>query len=302
LVIQYGLIADIHANHIALKIALEQLQDAGVDHILCSGDIVGYGGAPNEVIQLLRKYKVQSILGNHDFYFMVEMKQQGIESILPLIPEIIEAHSKMKLTKIAVKMINWQLKRVNPINRKWLGKLPVTLSPDNEHIFLVHGAPPLSTSTFTGARINFDDYFYCLMYYLFPRDTDSLAVSCEIQPFPITIIGHTHVQFAHQSYNISSPPLNTFHPFLLRYKEDFPASSTFLGKVPVIINPGSVGQSRDKIKAPGFAVLSIYGEKMRVVTWYRFKYPFEEYEAYLHKKNTPPEIISKNFWNYSDQI
>ena len=51
---KYGIIADIHANYTALKVALDYLQMAGVDKILCLGDIVGYGAQPFECIEALK--------------------------------------------------------------------------------------------------------------------------------------------------------------------------------------------------------------------------------------------------------
>src|SRR2546427_10734760 len=57
-------ISDVHANLEALQAVLEKLGDTS---IYCLGDIVGYGASPNEVIALLRKRGVTSILGNHDY-------------------------------------------------------------------------------------------------------------------------------------------------------------------------------------------------------------------------------------------
>ena len=93
----YGLISDIHANHISLQVALEDISQLGVDKILCVGDIVGYGGAPNEVIRLLRKYKVKCIMGNHDLFFTVEMIEQKIESGWPLVQEFHSIHHAIAL-------------------------------------------------------------------------------------------------------------------------------------------------------------------------------------------------------------
>ena len=64
---KYGIVTDIHANYTALKVALDYFQQAGVDKILCLGDLVGYGAEPFEVIKALRgKANVYCIAGNHD--------------------------------------------------------------------------------------------------------------------------------------------------------------------------------------------------------------------------------------------
>ena len=56
-------ISDIHSNLEALEAVLSEIPDLPK---YCLGDIVGYGASPNEVIELLTKNEVRSILGNHD--------------------------------------------------------------------------------------------------------------------------------------------------------------------------------------------------------------------------------------------
>jgi predicted phosphodiesterase len=294
-----GLISDIHANHISLKIALEQMQSLGVDKIYCAGDVVGYGGGPNEVINLLRKYKIPSILGNHDFLFLLELKIQQIEPDLPLVPDLQYLRSSLNFREIAVQMIEWQLERISPTNRKWLWSLPISLTDKENDLFLIHGAPPLSTRN--GGRIRFNDYYYSTVQYLFPWDNEQLGISCQIQPQKTMIIGHSHMQFAHQATSIHYPPIKTAHPCLMKYNL-FPISRELEPKIPLIINPGSTSQSRDEIHAPGFAILSFKGKKKRSVTWYRFLYPFDEYNEYLLKRNVPETILSSEFWKFDEEL
>lgn len=59
-----GLIADVHANAVALEAVLKKM--GVVDSIICAGDIVGYNPYPNETIELLKKYNVKCIMGEHD--------------------------------------------------------------------------------------------------------------------------------------------------------------------------------------------------------------------------------------------
>ncbi len=64
---KYGIIADIHANYSALRVALDHLLLLEVDKILCLGDLVGYGAQPNECVEALKdKPDVFCIAGNHD--------------------------------------------------------------------------------------------------------------------------------------------------------------------------------------------------------------------------------------------
>lgn len=63
----YGVFSDVHSNLEALTAVLDYFQKAGVGGYLCCGDLVGYGGDPNECLNLLRTLKNFSIIcGNHD--------------------------------------------------------------------------------------------------------------------------------------------------------------------------------------------------------------------------------------------
>jgi putative phosphoesterase len=62
-----GIIADIHADLSALKIALDIVYEQGADMVICAGDLVGKGPYGDQVIELLRAESIPSVLGNHDF-------------------------------------------------------------------------------------------------------------------------------------------------------------------------------------------------------------------------------------------
>ena len=55
-------ISDLHAN----LAALEAVAKERFDRLICLGDLVGYGPAPNEVIRFVRKHAFVAIRGNHD--------------------------------------------------------------------------------------------------------------------------------------------------------------------------------------------------------------------------------------------
>ncbi|GKZ03633.1 phosphoesterase [Paraclostridium bifermentans] len=61
-----AVISDIHSNIYALDSVLADIETKDVDMIVCTGDLVGYGTRPNEVIQTLRKNKIFTIIGNYD--------------------------------------------------------------------------------------------------------------------------------------------------------------------------------------------------------------------------------------------
>ena len=59
-----GIIADIHCNHQALRIALDRM--GPVDELLCAGDAVYQFRFSNEVMEMLRERHARYILGNHE--------------------------------------------------------------------------------------------------------------------------------------------------------------------------------------------------------------------------------------------
>jgi predicted phosphodiesterase len=61
-----GLIADVHANIVALEVALRAIEKERVDQLLCAGDLVGYGPFPNECVARLRAAGATCVAGNHD--------------------------------------------------------------------------------------------------------------------------------------------------------------------------------------------------------------------------------------------
>lgn len=58
--------SDIHANIHALDAVLANLAQHKADHVVCLGDLVGYGAFPNEVILRLRELGIPTIQGNYD--------------------------------------------------------------------------------------------------------------------------------------------------------------------------------------------------------------------------------------------
>lgn len=117
---RYGLVADVHSNLQAFEVALEYLKMAGVERILCLGDLVGYGANPSECISLVREnVSVTTIAGNHD--------RQVIGARDP----------RMRLT--AAKALEWTLDNVSPANARYLRDLPEGQTVD-DFLLMVHGS------------------------------------------------------------------------------------------------------------------------------------------------------------------
>ena len=61
-----AIVADIHSNLQALKVVMSEIEKAGVDQMICAGDIVGYGANPNECSHIVEEVIAHAVLGNHE--------------------------------------------------------------------------------------------------------------------------------------------------------------------------------------------------------------------------------------------
>jgi len=97
-----GLISDIHATAAPLREALTLFQREGVEMTLCAGDIVGYGDEPELTVTLLSESRCQTIVGNHDLWWLV---RSGGETAGPVNDYLRSLPRRLELT-IAGKRIS----------------------------------------------------------------------------------------------------------------------------------------------------------------------------------------------------
>lgn len=110
-------ISDVHGNYEALKVVLENIDQADVDHIYCLGDVVGYYAQVNECCKTLIERNIPCLMGNHDWYMA--------------------SGTGCPRSQSANDCIAYQRKVIKPEYIKWLQTFPVYR---NEHnIAMVHG-------------------------------------------------------------------------------------------------------------------------------------------------------------------
>ncbi len=61
-----AVLSDIHGNRHALEAVLEDVRAEGATDLWCLGDVVGYGGDPNDCVELVREHAPLCLAGNHD--------------------------------------------------------------------------------------------------------------------------------------------------------------------------------------------------------------------------------------------
>ncbi len=103
-----GIISDVHANIIALEAVLEELKMRGAETVICLGDLVGYGPAPNETIDLVRRESVLCTLGAADERIAYDF-----------------ARRKLPRRGVADEILEWTREVIEPRHVHFLQTLPV---------------------------------------------------------------------------------------------------------------------------------------------------------------------------------
>ena len=166
------ILSDLHANATALNAALNAAKDRW-EHVVCLGDVVGYGPDPNEVTTIIRQLGARTIRGNHD----------------KAATDLMETNDFNPGARAAV---DWTRSRLSPDNLKWLAELPQG-PVETDGIVIVHGAFQ-----------DEDEYVFTPAQAL-EGLLDSTAA--------VTFFGHTHHQggFFYENVN-SSPEVLNIHP------------------------------------------------------------------------------------------
>ena len=165
-----GIISDIHANLMALKVVLDSLNDHNIDELWCTGDLVGYYTFPEECLQLLTlEYNPFMIKGNHD---------QSVAT--GIIPDYISYN--------AATSVFWTSQQLNKEYRRLIYSLPTMLRliRSQKKILLIHG----------GFEYPLDEYLSTEK-----SDLDNYIKFMHFINIDYLFLGHTHVPFIYSSRN-----------------------------------------------------------------------------------------------------
>jgi predicted phosphodiesterase len=151
---RYLVLTDIHANLEALDACLADARPRGFDHTLVLGDLVGYGGDPNGVVERVQSLDATAIVrGNHDKVACGLEQAEGFNAV----------------AKSAAK---WTLDVLTPAYREWLAALPEGPIDIDETVEICHGSP-------------FDEDAYIF-------DELDAVRALKVSNRPLCLFGHTH--------------------------------------------------------------------------------------------------------------
>jgi predicted phosphodiesterase len=221
---RYLVLSDIHANYDALDVVLRRVRRKRFDAVLMLGDVVGYGAAPNQVVEALRGLKTPMvrIRGNHD------KVASGVED-------------GASFNHVALEAAEWTRDKLTPANLRWVHELPRGPVAVADGLSICHGSP-----------LDEDTYVF--------SDFEAFQIFAAHEP-QVTFFGHTHIT----SVFVEAPDGLQVAP--LRGEEgsfEIEDGSRYL------INPGSIGQPRDRDPRASFMT---YDTDKRLVRWYRLEYP-----------------------------
>jgi putative phosphoesterase len=126
-----AIITDIHANLPALAAALGRIDDLGIEHVFCGGDLVGYGPHPNEVCALIEERGIPTIYGNYDHAIARDHDDCGCAYITP------------EDRELGQRSVEWTLTHTGASAKDFMRELPFDLRFDvgTTPVHLVHGSP-----------------------------------------------------------------------------------------------------------------------------------------------------------------
>ena len=117
-----GIFSDVHANLEAMSAVMDAYSREDIDVYYCLGDIVGYGGSPNDCADIVREVAEVTILGNHDAAVAGRMDYSYYYEAAR---EALDRHAR----------------ELTPQNMAWLKALPYKHRLDGLGVDLCHGSP-----------------------------------------------------------------------------------------------------------------------------------------------------------------
>lgn len=162
-----AVISDVHSNIYALDEVIADIKNRDIDMVVCTGDLVGYGTRPNEVIHRIKEEKILTIMGNYDEAIGNSKIVCGCDYPDPKDAE--KAGLSMHFTG----------GETTEENKKYLRNLPkeAVFTFDNKTIRFVHGSTRIINE------------------YLKENSKEAEEVMSELVE-DILVCGHTHIPYA----------------------------------------------------------------------------------------------------------
>ena len=244
------IISDIHSNLQAFEAVLAAAPR--FDSVWNLGDVVGYGANPNEVVNLARNLGGIVVRGNHDRACSGNLRYGEF----------------FDFSQNARSSIRWTRKTLSEENTKWLSRLPRgPVRPPGRKVACAHGSPQDEDEYILSTLVASDAF----------RTTRARLI----------LFGHAHGQFGWSS---NRRKLTFLKPSFqssagaVQFELQLRAEDRYL------LNPGSVGQPRDRDWRAAFAV---YDDDRSLLTWYRVPYKVLTAQRRIRRAQLPEVLATR---------
>jgi len=153
-----GIFSDVHANLEAMSAVMDAYSAEDIDVYYCLGDVVGYGGSPNECANIVRDVAEVTILGNHDAAVAGRMDYSYYYEAAR---DALDLHARQLTSE----------------NMAWLRQLPYKHRLESIGVDLCHGSP-----------VRLEEFEY-----IFAPDQAAECLPILGDLGHITLIGHSHL-------------------------------------------------------------------------------------------------------------
>jgi predicted phosphodiesterase len=242
--VRYLILSDMHANWDAFEVVLRRARRKRFDAVLVLGDLVGYGAAPNQVVEAVRRLgpRLHVVRGNHD-----------------KVAAGLDAGTNFNQTALAA--AHWTADRLTSANLRYVRELPEGPIEVAAGLAICHGSP-----------LDEDTYVF--------SDVDAFEIFSSFST-PVTFFGHTHI-----------PSLFSLEGRRLRVT----ALRGGRGSIQLepngryLLNPGSIGQPRDRDPRASFMT---YDSDRQIVRWHRVPYPIPAAQKRIVKAGLPHTLADR---------
>lgn len=154
-------ISDIHGNYEALKAVLARIDQLGVGHVVCAGDIVGYYSQVNECCDELRGRGIPSVMGNHDWYMAGGgfcLRSKSVNDCLDYQRRVISQDNLAWLKTLPIQM---QVGDIRMVHGGWSDPIDEYLKPSQEYFDRLEGNIFVTGHTHLQSLQHFGGKIYC---------------------------------------------------------------------------------------------------------------------------------------------
>ena len=241
-----AIFTDIHGNREALEACLAHAERHPIDRYVFLGDFVGYGADPGFVVDTVEDFAARgaiALLGNHDSAAIGAPERMNDQATLA---------------------IEWTRQQLNPAQRDFLNKLPLTAEDDDRLYVHASAASPAAWD-----------------YVLEERAASRSLMATDAA---VTFCGHTHLPALF--YMTATAKIAGFDP-------DAGVAMPLTRQRRWVAVIGAVGQPRDRNPAACYA---LYDDGPRSLTYLRVPYDVDTAARKIRDAGLPSFLSARLAW------